>query len=439
MTRSRRIALVAVAMVALLSGVAASAIGGGAATAPARRTLAAARTGPMSLAGSLVANTTGAELGDGVHDADDNALLGLAELQLARESADPTHYARAQAALDRALELDPQHLDALIGQGTLALARHDFAGALAIGERAVSVDDAVARAYGAIADAQIELGRYDDALESVQRMVDLRPDLASFSRVSYLRELHGDLEGAIEAMALAVEAGGPSAENTEYVRVQLGSLYLAGGDPTAAETAFVLALERLPNYVHATAGLARVRVAQGRLSEAITLYRSAVERAPLPDLVVALGEAYEAAGDDAGARDQYALAESLLALQEANGVAVDLELAAFVADHGDPKRAVELARAAYVRTPSIRAADVLAWSLHAAGESAEAARYAEAALRTGWRDARVLFHAGLIARAAGDTALARERLQLALDLNPGFSALFAPVARAALAGLEEGS
>ena len=94
-------------------------------------------------------------------------------------------------------------------------------------------------------------------------MVDLRPDLASYSRVSYLRELHGDLPGAIEAMELAVEAGGPSVENTEYVRVQLGHLHLARGDLAAAEAAFHAALDRLPDYVHATAGLARVRSARG--------------------------------------------------------------------------------------------------------------------------------------------------------------------------------
>jgi tetratricopeptide (TPR) repeat protein len=267
-------------------------------------------------------------------------------------------------------------------------------------------------------------------------MVDLRPDLASYSRVSYLRELHGDLAGAIEAMELALEAGGPTAENTEYVRVQLGHLFLATGDTDAAEAEFATSLANLPGSVPATAGLARVRAAQGRLSEAIELYRYATERIPLPELVVALGEAYEAAGHDAEARDQYALAEAMQALFEANGVQTDLELAAFFADHGDPQRAVELARDAYARTPSVRAADVLGWALFKAGTADEATRYADEALRLGWHDARVLFHAGLIADATGQADLARDRLGRALELNPAFSPLYAPAAIQALARLE---
>ena len=123
------------------------------------------------------------------------------------------------------------------------------------------------------------------------------------------------------------------------------------------------------------------------------------------------------------------------ALFEANGVQTDLELAAFFADHGDPQRAVELARDAYARAPSVRAADVLGWALLKAGEVEEAAHHADEALRLGSQDARVLFHAGLIAEAVGQLDIARERLARALELNPGFSPLYAPVAVEALARL----
>lgn len=399
------------------------------------RLATAASSRPPSDAQLFVTDTTD-ELADGIQDANDNALVGLAELQLARETADPSHYARADEALRRALGLDPDNMEALIGQGTLALARHDFTGALTIGERALALNDSIARVYGLIGDAQVELGRYDQALATIQHMVDLRPDLASYSRVSYLRELHGDLPGAIEAMELALEAGGPTAENTEYVRVQLGNLFFGIGDLDGAEAAFTASLAHLPAFVPATAGLARVRAAQGRLSEAIELYRDATERIPLPELVVALGEADEAAGRGADARDQYALAEAMQALFEANGVRSDLELAAFFADHGNPQRAVELARDAFARTPSVRAADVLGWALLQAGNVGEAAHYAEEALRLGSKDARILFHAGLIAEAAGQADLARDRLGRAIELNPAFSPLYAPVAIEALARLE---
>ena len=368
----------------------------------------------------------------GIRDANERALEGLEELQLARETADPAHYARAEAAFEEALSSEPEIVTALIGKGTLALARHRFTDALALGNRVMRLDPTQSRALGIIGDAQVELGRYNDAIATVQRMVDTRPDLASYSRVSYLRELHGDLAGAIDAMQLAVEAGGPSVENTEYVRVQLGYLYLARGDLAAAETTFGVALRHLPHYVHATAGLARVRAAQDRLPRAITLFEDAAGRTPLPEFVIALGEAYEASGRTDEADDQYAVVEAMVALQRANGVEVDLDLAAFVADHGDPERAVELARSAYDRAPSIRAAAVLAWALYAAGEFDEAAALADEALRTGWRDVKVLVHAGLIAEAAGQGRVARDRLELALELNPTLSLVYAPDAAAAL-------
>lgn len=405
-------------------------------TSPARERIArAASDRPQSDAGRFVANTTNGHLNDGIDDANDNARLGAAELQLARETADPAHYARAEDAFRRALEIEPENVEALIGQGTLALARHDFEEALAIGEQALALHPSVPRIHGLIGDALVELGRYDEALVSVQQMVDLRPDLGSYSRVSYLRELHGDLPGAIQAMQQAVAAGGPSSENTEYVRVQLGHLHFAVGDLAAAEAAYAASLDRLPGYVYATAGLGRVRAAQGRLPEAIELYRAASDRAPLPEFLVALGEVSEAAGRGEEAQDQYELVEAIHALQEANGIQIDVELAAFFADHGDPQRAVALAREAYARTPSVRVADALAWALHLSGESDEAARYADEALAIGWADSRALFHAGVIAAANGKSDLARERLGRALELNPAFSPLYAPVAADALAEL----
>ncbi|MGI8657150.1 MAG: tetratricopeptide repeat protein [Candidatus Limnocylindria bacterium] len=421
----------AVAGLVLVVLVATGVIGSDASLARERLAQAASSRAP-SEADQYVANTTN-ELSDGVNDAEDLAVLGLTELQLARETADPAHYARAETAFNRSLEIDPQNVDALIGQGTLALARHEFADALEIGQRAVALRPSTARIYGIIGDAQVELGRLEDALVTIQQMVDLRPDLASYSRVSYLRELHGDLPGAIAAMELAVDAGGPSPENTEYVRVQLGNLHFASGDLADAERTYRTSLARLPGYVYATAGMARVRAAEGRLDEAIQLYEEAAARIPLPEFVIALGETYEAAGRINEARDQYALVEAMQTLLEANGVRTDVELASYFADHGDAARAVDLARGAYERTPSIRAADALAWSLFANGDVAEAATYADAAMALDSADSRILYHAGLIAEAAGNTNLAAERLARAIELNPEFSPLYGPRAAEALA------
>jgi tetratricopeptide (TPR) repeat protein len=149
-----------------------------------------------------------------------------------------------------------------------------------------------------------------------------------------------------------------------------------------------------------------------------------------------LGEALQAAGRADEAADQYALVEAMQQLFAANGVRTDLELAAFFADHGNARRAVRLARAAYAERHTIFAADTLAWSLYQAGRAKTALSFAHESLRFGTQNSRLLYHAGVIEVALGHTDAARRDLRRALRLNPGFSPLDGPRAAAALAGLE---
>ena len=364
---------------------------------------------------------------------DSYALLASAYVQKARETGDPSYYGKAQAAVDQALRRDPRNVEALIGAGTLANARHQFGEALALGQRALALNPTVPRILGVIADAQTELGMYDAAVETLQKMVDMRPDLGSYSRISSARELHGDLDGAIDAMRMAVQAGGQTTENSAWVRVQLGNLYFAKGDLGSAERIYQETLTLLPDYVYAQAGLARVRAAQGQADAAIALYQRAIAHMPLPEFVIGLGELQESLGRAADAARQYELVGAMQRLFKSSGVDTDLELALFEADHGkDPAATVDLARAAYERRPSVKAADTLAWALYKAGRLAEARLYADEALRLGTQDALMLYHAGTIAQAQGDAAAARKLLGQALDLNPHFSPLFAPLARQAL-------
>ena len=155
---------------------------------------------------------------------DGKARLDLADafLQKAREVADPTLYVKARGLLDPLVKKDGKNPAVLLAAGTLALAQHRFADARSLGERAVAVAPSNEGALGVLVDADNELGRYDDALDVTQRMADVRPNLASLSRVSYARELRGDLPGAIEAMTQAVTAGGSSGENVAYVQTLLG-------------------------------------------------------------------------------------------------------------------------------------------------------------------------------------------------------------------------
>jgi pentatricopeptide repeat protein len=316
--------------------------------------------------------------------------------------------------------------------GTLANARHDFTAALRYGQRARAAAPGVVKPYGVVVDALVELGRYDAAERTLQLMVDLKPNLDSYARVSYFRELHGDVDGAVEAMRLAASAGGDARENLAYVQTLLGNLELGRGRVTAAREAYGLALSRYRDYAPAQAGLARAHAAGGDLAGAIRGYERVVERLPLPEYAVALAEARLATGRRAAAREDLALVRVQQRLLRRSGVNVDAEMAIVEADHGSPARAVRLARAAWAAAPSVRAADALGWALTRAGDPVEGLTYAERALRFGSRDAMFSYHAGIAARDAGRPDLARRHLTRALAANPRFSPLHAPRARRAL-------
>ena len=65
--------------------------------------------------------------------------LGLAYLQKARETGDPTYYQKTEEALDKALSFQPDDYASVSAKGALALARHDFALALEWGEKAKEI------------------------------------------------------------------------------------------------------------------------------------------------------------------------------------------------------------------------------------------------------------------------------------------------------------
>jgi tetratricopeptide (TPR) repeat protein len=350
-------------------------------------------------------------------DTEAYALLGLAMLQRVRETGDQTLYTQADQAFAEALRRDPNHLEALIGRGSLALSLHQFEDALRLGEQARDLNPYRAQVYGIIGDALIELGRYEEANEAFQKMVDTRPDLNSYSRVSYIRELYGQTAGAIEAMELAIEAGAPGSEGTLWTIVQLGNLYFNSGDLANAEAAYRAALSFRADYPYAQAGMAKVKAASGRRTDAIALYEPLVKRLPLPEFVVALGDLYTLTNQPAKARAQYDLARAMQQLNAEAGMNVDLELALFEADHGtDPARA-------YTIRPGIYGADTLAWAHYKAGNIAEAQRYSAEALRLGTRDAMLHYHAAKIAEAAGDQATAEKHAALVQQINPHFAVL----------------
>jgi len=371
------------------------------------------------------------------NDSETLAQLGLASLQRARETGDPTYYGKAEDALISSLSSDPQNPDALRGLALVAVARHEFQEGLSLAQRALELDQSSASTYGVIGDTLIELGRYDEALDAYQTMIDLKPDLSAYARASYARELHGDIDGAREAMQLAIDAGGSKGESLAWAHLQLGNLFFNYGDADRAEEEYTASINALPRYVHGLAALAKVRAAKGDTTGAIALYRQVVDRYPVLEYVVALGDLYKKHGDDVSANKQYELVSVIDQLLRSNGVNSDLEIALYYADHNiNPDDALRQARAEYQRRPSVQAADTLAWTLYRSGSYQEALKYSAEALRLGSRDPLYTFHAGMIREKLGEKLAAASLLSQALDTNPHFSVLHAEVARMTLQQLE---
>jgi tetratricopeptide (TPR) repeat protein len=359
-------------------------------------------------------------------------LLGLAYVQKARVTADPRYYPKSQGALDRSLAVRRRgNFEADVGQGALALARHDFSGALAWGRRARRINPYDPNVYGVIGDAQIELGRYRHAFSTIQHMVDLHPELPSYARASYARELQGDVPGAIRDMGLAMQAAG-TPEDRAFAAYQLGELYFSNGRVGRAAAYYRQAAMLAPAYPPPHAGLAKVAWARGEVERAIRLYSAVIRRYPLPEYVIALGDLYSTSGRRSLAARQYALVWVEERLFHAAGVNVDLELSLFDADHGDTQAALTEARAEWGRRHSVLVADALAWALHRNGRDREALHYADLARSLGYRSASFAFHAGMIELSLGRRAAATLDLRHALAINPHFSILQAPVARATL-------
>ncbi|MBM3925813.1 MAG: tetratricopeptide repeat protein [SAR202 cluster bacterium] len=385
-----------------------------------------ANTAPSGLGGAAstdrLIQTLQDRLSSGAESPQAYASLGGAYLQKARDTSNPSYYSMAQRAFEKSLALDSRHADALIGLGALALSRHQFQEALDYGRQAASINPYSSAAQGVIGDAYLELGQYSQAWETFQRMVDLRPDLSSYSRVSYARELQGDMPGAIQAMRQAVEAGGRASEGTSWTLVQLGHLYFKTGDLAAAQLEYLKALDLYADYIPAEAALARIYAASGDFPKAIAAHEKVVERYPAPEYAILLTETHIAAGNLEEASRAVELVNLQTRLYQQSGVNTDLEMVLFDADLGNnPSSALDRATLEYQRRPSVHAADALAWAFFKNGRSQEALGYSREALKLGTKDALMLFHAGAISHSLGLEQEARTLLTEALDINPFFS------------------
>jgi len=360
-------------------------------------------------------------------------LLASAYMQKARETGDFGYNARSEEALKRSFEAEPDNHEGTRLQAYLLLSYHRFGEALPVAQRAIAQSPRDYEAYGALVDALVELGQYEEAKKAVQTMLDVRPYTASYARASYLRSLYGDTEGAIEAMRMAVQSANPgNPENVAWCLVYLGDELMNAGRLGEAEREYDRALYIFPDYHLALAAKARARVASGDTNAAVELYKRAEERVPLPDTAIALGDLYTKLGRLDEAKKQYDLVEFIEHTSASSGT-YSRQLALFYADRETRlDEALAIARGEREKRSDIYTCDALAWVLYKRGELAEAKKSIDEAMRLGTRDARIMYHAGMIYKGLDDPRNAARYLKLALAINPSFDVLQADVAKQTL-------
>lgn len=326
------------------------------------------------------------------------AELAFALARRARETSDPAFYLEADAAIAKALERDPQNYDALKARAWVLLGKHEFAKAFeeATALQRRSPDDLAV--YSFLADANVELGRYAEAEEAAQWMLDLRPgNVPGLTRGAHLRELFGDLDGALEFMAKALDRTETSEpEERAWILTQIGHLQLLAGRVGEAEAALDEALGSFPGYHYALAQLASVRAAQERLSDAVELLKRRYAAAPHPENLYDLALALERAGQGAEAAGAFAKFEVAARTESASADNSNRELILFYADHGRAKDALALAEREVRSRRDVATLDAWAWALHRNGRKAQAIAAIDEALKVGSREPRLLSHADAI-------------------------------------------
>jgi tetratricopeptide (TPR) repeat protein len=358
--------------------------------------------------------------------------LGSAYLDEAVATGDPAYYNKVEGALQRSLALHPQeNAAALTGQAALAASRHDFSTALRLARTSQRFNSYSTANQGVLVDALVELGRYDQAKVELQRMVDVKPSVPAFTRVSYYRELHGDIEGAREALERA-DALASRPNDQAFIARYLGELAFSRGDLPAALEHIERGLRAAPRDAALLALRGRARMAAGDTPGGLQDYSVSTGLVPLSTTIADYAAALRAAGRAEEARQQDALVRATYQLLRDNGSNVDLELALYEADRGNGAVALPAARREHDRRVSVHTEDALGWALHAAGEDRSALKHARAAERLSTTNAAFAYHRGMIEHSLGMKSAAQKSLQRALRINPYFSPAGSAKARQAL-------
>jgi tetratricopeptide (TPR) repeat protein len=353
-------------------------------------------------------------------------LLGRAWVMKARSTADPGYYSNALACAKIALSLEPQSAPALTLQGLAWMNDHAFRKARDLAKEILARDPQEMMALAILSDASLELGDEQAAQEAAQKMLDFKPSLPAYSRLSYLMWLRGATKEAKEAMRLAIDAGRSKRDREPgtWAILQAALYFWHEGDYQGARAGTEMALKYFPAYPHAQATHGKVLLSLNLPNEAITHLHLAFHQAPLAEIAWWLVEAHRESAAQAHEptkrekhlqQAQYYLREVIRLGRQGDHRTLALFLAT---EDRDLEEALRLIEGEYKERKDIYTTDAYGWVLYRLKRYREAAALAEASLRLGTPDALLKYHAGAIFLAAGQRQRGLTLLRQAQKQHP---------------------
>ena len=362
------------------------------------------------------------------------AAVKLAESDAAeaRMTGDVTAYLRAEQATDAALAAQPGYVPAQAMRASILVSLHRFPEARDLARSILDRSPGDSTALGVLGDASLETGDLAAASAAYSRLALVADGSASRVRTARLAFVHGDpaasVAGGVAAVSAAIDEG-LEGDALGFYYVTLGETLIAAGDATVARSALMAALDVRPQLPAALAGLAKLDAFDGDPAAAIAKLDDAIAAIPLPDWLARRADLLTLRGDPGDARKaaaDRATVEAIAQLAGEAGSVYDRGLSIYLSDHRlEPERAVKLARDELAVRADVYGYDTLAWALLNAGDAVGADAAMQSSLTAGTRDARLSYHAGLIALANGRSAEAVTALESALALGPALD----PVSR----------
>ncbi|MDF3026541.1 MAG: hypothetical protein K0S23_848 [Fluviicola sp.] len=334
------------------------------------------------------------------------SLIKLSEIYIyeARVTGEhPYYYNAALVTLNETLKdtakmTADQHFTALFYKSTVQLSQHKFNEALITGKQALALNNTNSGIYGVLVDANVEIGNYEEAVKNCDKMISIRPDLRSYSRISYLREIYGDMKGSVKSMEQAIEAGAPYSEYKCWTIVTMGKMLENHNQLDSAMAYYQFSAKERANYPFGIAGMASVEAKRGNYAKADSLYTVALNAVPEIGFIIDQAKLYKKQGKKGEMKRLVPRIESMFQEDIESGHNVNMEYAFFLLDFKkDYKRALDLGLKEYkLRPNNIDVNRLLAFAYYANGDNENAAKHIKIAMKTNKQEGDLYCISGLI-------------------------------------------